>query len=233
MKKTILSVIFAVCLTGMAKAQNIQLHYDLGRALYNSLEGRPWVTTTVEMFKPDRWGSTFFFVDMDYTDKGVASAYWEIGRELNFWGGPFSAHVEYNGGLNYINNAFLGGATYTWNSTDFTRGFTLSAMYKYIPKNEKPHNFQITGTWHVDFAGGRYSFSGFADFWRERHTDTDGNRHDWIFLSEPQLWVNLDKFRHVSDDLHLSVGTEWELSTHFATRNGFYFIPTLAMKWTF
>ena len=32
-------------------AQNIQLHYDLGRALYKSLDERPWVTTTVEMFK--------------------------------------------------------------------------------------------------------------------------------------------------------------------------------------
>ena len=36
-------------------AQNIQLHYDLGRALYKSLDERPWVTTTVEMFKADKW----------------------------------------------------------------------------------------------------------------------------------------------------------------------------------
>ena len=96
-------------------AQNIQLHYDLGRALYKSLDERPWVATTVEMFKADKWGSTYFFVDMDYTDKGVSSAYWEISRELKFWKAPVSAHVEYNGGLNYINNAFLGGATYALN----------------------------------------------------------------------------------------------------------------------
>lgn len=79
------------------------------------------VTTTVEMFKADKWGSTYFFVDMDYTDKGVASAYWEISRELKFWKAPISAHVEYNGGLKYVNNAFLGGATYSWNSNDFPR----------------------------------------------------------------------------------------------------------------
>ena len=107
------------CMRRKSVAQNIQLHYDLGRALYKSLDERPWVTTTVEMFKADKWGSTYFFVDMDYTDKGVSSAYWEISRELKFWKAPVSAHVEYNGGLNYINNAFLGGATYSWNSNDF------------------------------------------------------------------------------------------------------------------
>ena len=85
MKKTFLLVLFMCCLAGVTKAQNIQLHYDLGRAMYNSLSDRPWVTTTVEMFKADKWGSTYFFVDMDYTDKGVASAYWEISRELKFW----------------------------------------------------------------------------------------------------------------------------------------------------
>ena len=58
MKKTFLFVLLMCCFAGVAKAQNIQLHYDLGRAMYNSLEDRPWVTTTVEMFKADKWGST-------------------------------------------------------------------------------------------------------------------------------------------------------------------------------
>ena len=62
MKKTFLFVLLMCCFAGVAKAQNIQLHYDLGRAMYNSLEDRPWVTTTVEMFKADKWGSTFFWI---------------------------------------------------------------------------------------------------------------------------------------------------------------------------
>ena len=62
-------------------------------------ELRPLLTSTVEKFHPDTWGSTYFFVDMDYTSEGVASAYWEIAREVKFWKGPFSAHLEYNGGL--------------------------------------------------------------------------------------------------------------------------------------
>ena len=71
------------------RAQNIQLHYDFGRSLYDKdLKGRPLFTSTVEKFQPDAWGSTFFFIDMDYTSEGVASAYWEISRELKFWKAP-------------------------------------------------------------------------------------------------------------------------------------------------
>ena len=78
---------------GVSAAQNLQLHYDFGKALYRSedrsLEYRPQLTTTVEMFRPDRWGSTFFFVDMNYGsrpgDRGVLGAYWEIYRNLRFW----------------------------------------------------------------------------------------------------------------------------------------------------
>lgn len=233
MKKLFLFVLLLSAFVGGAVAQNIQLHYDLGRALYKSLDERPWVTTTVEMFKADNWGSTYFFVDMDYTDKGVASAYWEISRELKFWKAPFSAHVEYNGGLNYINNAFLGGATYSWNNSDFSKTFGIQVLYKYIQKNAKPHNFQLTGTWTLNFWQGKFTMSGFADFWREKHTDEKGQNHNFIFITEPQFWINLNKFKHVNDNLNLSVGSEWELSTNFATRDGFYFIPTLAMKWTF
>ena len=233
MKKLFLFILLLSAFVGGAVAQNIQLHYDLGRALYKSLDERPWVTTTVEMFKADKWGSTHFFVDMDYTDKGVASAYWEISRELKFWKAPFSAHVEYNGGLNYINNAFLGGATYSWNNSDFSKTFGIQVLYKYIQKNTKPHNFQLTGTWTLNFWQGKFTMSGFADFWREKHTDEKGQNYNFIFISEPQFWINLNKFKHVNDNLNLSVGSEWELSTNFATRDGFYFIPTLAMKWSF
>ncbi|WP_321479345.1 DUF5020 family protein [uncultured Bacteroides sp.] len=217
--------------TTFVEAQNIQLHYDLGRSLYNKdLKGRPLLTSTVEDFHPDKWGSTFFFVDMDYTSEGVASAYWEIVRELKFWKGPFSAHVEYNGGLAKgfsYNNAYLLGPTYTYNNASFTKGFTLTAMYKYIQKHSSPNNFQLTGTWYTHFNKGKFSFCGFADWWREetQHGKT-------IFLSEPQFWVNLNKFKGVDEKFNLSFGSEVELSNNFGGRDGFYVIPTLALKWT-
>lgn len=225
----------SVCLifTQAAKAQNVQLHYDLGHAIYNSLSDRPKLTTTVEMFHPDDWGSTFLFVDMDYADNEIAGMYWEIARELKFWKAPVSIHVEYNGGIKYIKDSYLAGATYTWNSADFSRGFTLSAMYKYIHSNPSPNNFQLTATWHLDFAKGKFSFSGFADFWRERHNDINGNNHDFVFIAEPQFWVNLNAFPKISDKFKLSIGTEWEVSSDFALNDGWYWNPTIALKWTF
>lgn len=63
----LLGVILAISAVD-AYAQNVQLHYDFGRKS---------ATTTVEMFRPDGGGSTFFFVDMDYSPK-VSGAYWEI-----------------------------------------------------------------------------------------------------------------------------------------------------------
>lgn len=234
MKKTWLSLILGL-IVGLStvNAQNIQLHYDFGRNIYNELGSRAKLTTTIEMFKPDKWGSTFFFVDMDYANNEIASAYWEIARELSFWKAPVSIHVEYNGGLNYIKNSFLGGATYSYNNSDFSKGFTVSAMYKYIYGNESPHNFQLTGTWYLNFTKGKCSFTGFADFWREKHADINGNTHEFVFLTEPQFWVNLNAFKGINDKFNLSVGTEWEISSNFALMNGWYWNPTIALKWTF
>ena len=94
MKK--LLFVFVLVVAGLAvDAQNLQVHYDMGKH-------RNYVTTTLEMFKPDKWGNTFFFVDFDYDAnnvKGVSLSYMEIARCLKFWDGPFSAHVEYNGGF--------------------------------------------------------------------------------------------------------------------------------------
>lgn len=233
MKKVLLALLLVCCITGL-KAQNIQLHYDFGRNMYDELGTRPLITTTVEMFKADNWGSTFFFVDMDYTKGGVAGAYWEIARELKFWKAPVSLHVEYNGGLNEyakFNNAYLLGATYSYNSADFTKGVTFTPSYKYIQKHKSPHNFQLTSTWYVHFASGKCSFTGFWDLWREQDCNAQGK--DLIFIAEPQFWVNLNKFKNVNDKFNLSVGTEWELSQNFGGRDGFYFIPTLALKWSF
>lgn len=231
--RTIFTFAILACMTICGYAQNIQLHYDFGSALYDKeMNGRPKLTSTVEMFKPDKWGSTYFFVDMDYTSKGIASGYWEISRELRFWQPPFSVHVEYNGGTSNqasYQNAYLGGATYTYNNQKFTKGFTLSAMYKYIQKHSSPNNFQLTATWYIHFAkNGLYTFIGFADWWREK--TQHGN---FIFLSEPQFWVNLNKLPKIDEKFNLSVGSEVELSHNFGLRNGFFVAPTLAIKWTF
>lgn len=228
---TILTLLL-ISMTPKVVAQNVQLHYDFGRNA---------ATTTVEMFRPDGGGSTFFFVDMDYTPK-VSGAYWEIAREFCFWQDSkvnwLSVHVEYNGGLNTVagsfNNAILGGLTYSGHSKDWSKTWSLTASYKAIPGTiglngeRQVNNFQITGVWNLDFFDHWLSFNGFADFWREARPWQDT---EYIFIAEPQLWVNLNKIKGW-DKINLSLGTEVELSSNFVQK-GFSIMPTIAAKWIF
>ncbi|MBO5855968.1 MAG: DUF5020 family protein [Alistipes sp.] len=228
---TILTLLL-ISMTPKVVAQNVQLHYDFGRNA---------ATTTVEMFRPDGGGSTFFFVDMDYTPK-VSEAYWEIAREFCFWQDSkvnwLSVHVEYNGGLNTVagsfNNAILGGLTYSGHSKDWSKTWSLTASYKAIPGTiglngeRQVNNFQITGVWNLDFFDHWLSFNGFADFWREARP---WQGTEYIFITEPQLWVNLNKIKGW-DKINLSLGTEVELSSNFVQK-GFSIMPTIAAKWIF
>lgn len=213
-------------------AQNIQLHHDFGRGC---------LTSTVEMFRADSFGSTYFFTDLDYTPR-VSGAYWELSRELCFWQDSrlswLSIHLEYDGGLSTsagsFNNAWLGGLTYSGHSKDFSKTWSLSAMYKAIPGTRdaagkcQMHNFQITGVWGIDFAKGWCTFSGFFDFWREVRP---WQGTEFIFVSEPQFWVNLNRIKGW-EKIGLSLGGEVELSANFVDK-GFHAMPTLGAKWTF
>lgn len=235
MKKTarLMALIAAMmCLPVASMAQNLQVLYDTNRGC---------VTSTFEMFRPDAFGSTFCFVDMDYSPKAVG-AYTEISRELCFWQDSewnwLSVHAEFNGGLNTavgsFNNAWLLGLTYSGHTADFSKTWSVTASYKAIPgtiglKGQKqPHNFQITGVWGISFLNGWCSFSGFADLWREARSWQGTN---FIFISEPQLWVNLNNIKGW-ENINLSVGGEVELSNNFVAK-GFNVMPALGAKWTF
>ncbi len=254
MKKLILFL--AIVLTSLgavnqAKAQNVQMHYDFGHFIKGE-EMRPSLTTTVEMFRPDKWGDTFFFVDMRYAKTGVQEAYWEVARNLKFWQAPVSIHLEYNGGLSNefsFNNAFLLGASYAYNAKDYTYGFSITPSYKYIAKEKYNHSFQTTFVWYWNFAEGLLSFSGFMDLWTETipapipdQTLALASKGKFgrmkktfaTFLTQPQFWVNLNRIQGFSDDFNLSVGTELEMSYNFPFNNNkFRALPTLAVKWTF
>lgn len=231
MKKVFLTFFLFASLLSQAQT-NLQVHYDLG-------DGREYVTTTLEMFKPDKWGNTFFFVDLDYNygkDNHPSSAYFEIARCINTWGGPFSAHVEYNGGFfgNAIaglpvgfslpvNNAWLGGLDYGMHNADYTQTLNLKALYKHIVG--KQESAQLTAVWGLHLMNRKISFTGFADIWLEDNTNMDGSKTDYTFITEPQLWYNFTE--------NLSAGTEVEISSNFAGNKGFMANPTLAVKWNF
>ena len=235
MKKiTRLMALIAVmlCLPMVSKAQNLQVLHDTQRGC---------ITSTLEMFRPDAFGSTFYFVDLDYNPRAVG-AYTEIAREINLWQDSewnwLSVHAEFNGGFSTaagsFNNAWLLGLTYSGHSDDFSKTWSLTASYKAIPGTigldlqKQPHNFQLTGVWGINFADGWCSFSGFADIWREARI-WQGTK--FIFLSEPQLWVNLNKIEGW-DNINLSLGGELEISNNFVEK-GFRALPAFGAKWTF
>lgn len=210
-------------------------------------KNRKFLTTTVEMFKPDKHGNTFFFIDMNYGDgdvQGVSLSYWEIARAWNLGKSPFAAHIEYNGGFGQwkagtvggayaINDAWLGGLEYSVNAKDFSKGFTFQALYKNI-RGKNKNSFQLTGVWYVNFLKGKMRFDGFADFWKEDNVfvkTVNGvvveEKTKFVFLSEPQLWYNFNS--------NFAAGSEVELGNNFTGNptKGFHVNPTVALKYTF
>ncbi|WP_116496214.1 DUF5020 family protein [Balneicella halophila] len=230
MKKLLLIVAFS-CFAVLAMAQNVQLHYDFGKANDDRAADRDYLTATVEFFKPDKWGSTFFFVDFDFNaeDDGISVSYMELARNFKFnQTFPVQAHLEYNGGHfgadgfgDSFKNMVIVGGYYDWK---ITKGFTLGTMlgYKYIQDVEEGPDFQATVTWFKPFGKG-FLFTGFADLWTEdKWGEKDGKK--FIFVSEPQLWYSVTE--------HFKVGTEVEFSNNFVLgSNKFEIMPTVAVRW--
>ena len=236
MKKLFLCGLMAVAALA-TQAQNIQLHYDFGRNIYTGEEaGRQKVTVTLEQFKADKWGSWYYFVDVDMSRKFTESAYTEISRELNLGKqSPIAAHVEYDGGLSRsgsFQQAGLVGLAYNGHSADFSKTWSVQMLYKqYFKSYDNTHAYssaQLTGVWGLNFASNKCTFSGFIDFWRGEKANGHGCL---VILSEPQFWFNATP--------HFSIGTEWEFSNNFiynvdpTSDKTFFINPTLALKWNF
>lgn len=235
--KKIIVILFAVFSFLTATAQtNIQEMYDFNRKQ---------MTTTLESFTPDKYGSTFFFVDIYHKFDQVMPTdfYTEISRSINFWQDTklkdLSAHVEYNGGCGIfntdngfggypVNNAWLVGADYFLHSDDYNNTLNLSVLYKNIRKGHSQVPMQFTMVWGMkDLFGAKgLSFSGFADFWWEDQQYGD-EMTKVVFLSEPQIWYNIwDK---------LYVGGELECSYNFSGnvnhQKGWEFNPVIGLKY--
>lgn len=242
MKRSFLLLAAAFSMANASAQLNVQLHYDLGHNIYGKeLSNRQYVTATVENFTPDKWGSTYFFIDADFGERFIKSAYGEISRELRFWKAPVAIHLEYNGGLQRApygyDDAYLLGAAWNWHNKDFTKTFSLQLMYKFLSHKENHgdshHSAQLTAVWGIHFAKGLCTFSGYLDVWYDKAVNGRV-----VLGSEPQFWVNLWKLPRISDQAKWSVGTEWEISNNLVwpaegKNNRFYVIPTVAMKWTF
>jgi hypothetical protein len=239
MKKLILGGMMAVAAL-TATAQNIQVHYDFGRNIYPDEEaGRQKVTVTLEQFKADKWGSWYYFVDLDLSRKFFKSAYTEISREFNLGKqSPIAAHIEYDGGLSEASGSFqqaaLIGPAYNGHNADFSKTWSVQLLYKRFFKSYNTtrayNSVQLTGVWGLNFANNKCTFSGFIDFWRGENWRPGKENHGMlVILTEPQFWYNVTP--------NISLGTEIEISDNFIYNfyndKSFFINPTLAFKWNF
>ena len=236
-KPIIAAAIAALAFSFVAKAQtNVQVFYDFG-------EGRQYMTTTFEMFKGDKFGDTFFFIDHYYTTKdqrpevgsAINGSYFEIERGLNFWQESslkdLSAHIEYDG-TTWGQGTWCFGAKYFLHSQDFSNMLTLYAMYEtFRGFGEADIPVKFTAVWSMAnlFGVKGLTFKGFADLWGNNTIWLGAEPTKWTFLTEPQLWMNLGSLF----DGHLDIGGEVEISCNFAGNRGFMVNPCAGLRWAF
>ncbi|BDD03571.1 DUF5020 family protein [Aureibacter tunicatorum] len=224
MKKALLFFSAVFVLSTLSYSQNIQLHYDYGRANDGDInKDRNYFTVTTEMFKPDKLGSTFFFADMDFAKEGggMSFAYWEIARKFTLPGKfkNFNFHIEYNDGTaNFITPAALTGIGYDFGF----KGWIFTTNYLARIPFEGRLDGQFTMVWHKKFFNNKLHFTGFLDIWTS--DEFEGTGKQITFLTEPQLWYEvIDNF---------DIGGEVEISKNFFTYDGdIEVMPTVALRY--
>ncbi len=219
MRRSILLLSALYFIAGPANGQNLQLHYDLG-------EGREYLTSTLEMFKPDSSGSTYLFVDFDYDADNTGSAslaYWEFIRYFRVAALPgLSWTVQFNDGVALwgpLGDVWLAGLSYPLNLGIITLSTEL--LYRRARFSDGP-DLQFTAVWFRPIMEGRLTFSGFLDIWTAKMAGADP---EIVVLAEPQLWYRLWPA--------ISLGSELEVSRNFLPDDGWRIMPTVAVKWFF
>jgi hypothetical protein len=224
-------------------AQNLQLHYDFGK-------DRKFFTATLEMFKPDTLGSTYWFVDFDHNSnfdfdgefRSMSAAYWEISREFYIPGikkikglEQFAFHIEYDDGFaagrdtasNIMtafsyNSVFLTGFSYPVRIG--TMVFSTMLLCR-LPRGMVAPDFQFTTTWFQPIWKNRLLLTGFIDVWSQ---DKKVNREEKeiVFQSEPQIWFMITP--------KIALGSEFEIDKNFPYGpQQWELFPTVGFRWEF
>jgi hypothetical protein len=220
-------------------AQNLQLHYDLGK-------DRKYYTATLEMFRPDSLGSTYWFIDLDFNFPGaprsMSATYWEISREFYIpWlkKNPslknLAFHLEYNDGFTAFKDSgeMMGAASY---NSVFLTGFSYPVRMGNvristqglvrIPRGmDGWPDFQITLVWFQPVFRKKVLITGFIDFWTQDRRAGPGKK-EVVIQTEPQFWFMVRP--------KLAVGSEIEISHNFPSGPKSWQVnPTVAFRWEF
>lgn len=219
-------------------AQNLQLHYDFGKE-------RKFYTATLEMFKPDSLGSTFWFVDFDFNFPGkprsMSAVYGEISRDFYIpWLKNEPAlqklgfHIEYDDGFTAFRDSgnMMGAASY---NRVFLTGFSYPVKIGQVvlttqwlcrmPRGMDVPDFQFTVVWFQPLFSNKVLFTGFIDLWSQDKV-LNPDKKELVFQTEPQLWFLLRP--------RFGLGGEAEISRNFPVGpHAWQVNPTLAVRWEF
>jgi hypothetical protein len=228
--KRIIILTSLLLITFFLNGQNLQLHYDFTDGNSKNAESRDYMTATFEMFKPDKAGSTFWFIDLDFNGPHhePSLAYLEIARNFKMWDFPIAIHGEYNGGFMYhrdnygahFSNILIFGPAYSIDIADIS--FGTYAGYRFDDYSREGVDFQWTGTWFTSIWKERITLTGFIDIWSQ-DDDYDGKGKKAVIITEPQIWYNLTKA--------FAAGGEIEFSHNFIYGSKkIEVFPTLGIK---
>lgn len=237
--KYCLWIIFVLLATTIF-AQNVQLHYDNRHSIDADNNDRNYTTLSFETFKLESYGSLFMKMDVDFkgAHNNPGNVFTQISHTFKFWQFPAFLHLEYSGGLGMdsksgygyaIDNAYMVGAAYP-----FPLGnawWSTYLVYRYNNFTHGSHDLQYSLYWGQNFLRDKISLSGHLVLWTENKDHGDAwtagqSGKKLLFLSEPQIWYNINKL--------LAVGTEIKLFYHvYSYSEGWLVYPTVAVKYNY
>ena len=202
----------------IVSAQNLQIHYDFS-------QDRSYFTSTLEMYRPDERGATFWFVDFDYNEPnstGASLGYWEIARYFKTtFNKNFSLTLQFNDGVaswGSLGQAWLAGGVYAFSLNKLNLSTEL--MYRQL-RGSSSADGQLTFVFFVPLLSGRAHFTGFMDIWTQDEMEDKAKKV--IIMSQPQIWYTLsEKFY---------IGGEVRITKNFSPQKGWHLYPTMGVKW--
>jgi len=216
----------AIVLASAAFGQNLQLHYDLRRE---------HLTSTLEIYKTDRLGALFTFVDFDYNREqsqqanGISSAYWEIARYFALPGkGAWSATLQYNDGLT---NSFTFNPVWLVGLQKIFRIVTLDLPVDFLLRRElntSAWTWQITAVWQKMVKC--CEVAGFIDIWSTGKNGFPARR--LAVMSEPQFWFYFLPTLAIGGEIEISYNFSgaWYKGKQFRS-DSLFLLPTVGIKW--
>ncbi len=232
---------FVICLLStVVSAHNLQLHNDFRHSIDPENNDKNYATFSFETFKQAGYGSLFMKMDLDLKGRNnnIGNLYTEISHTLKFWKFPVFMHLQYCGGLGfinqttngyYINNAYLIGAAYPfqWQNA----WFSTFLAYRYNNFDRISHDIQFSFYWGKNILSEKISITGHFVIWSENNNHGDAwtdnlDGKKFLFLSEPQIWYNLNKL--------WAIGSEIKLFYHvYSYSDQLLIYPTVAIKYNF